>query len=149
MNNDIVTVKVTVKASDKYSCIWTYWDIIQWPWNLYYDDECKMKWIRFLQNQKNAVVKSRDWNFSYLIDNIRLSPWEKMVFEYDLEYYQIPLRKMSITYKTFWSDDKFPDIKLQSVDWCEKNFDWFINSWKRSFKSTLVTLQELIDKEYE
>ena len=39
-----------------------------------------------------------------------------MVFEYDLEYHPLPLKKMSITYDTFWSNDKWPDIKLQYVD---------------------------------
>jgi hypothetical protein len=39
-----------------------------------------------------------------------------MVFEYDLEYRSIPVRKMDITYETFYSDDELPDIKLQSVD---------------------------------
>ena len=149
MNKDVVTVKVTIKASDDTSCVWSFWDIIQWPWTVYYDESGKLKWIRFLQNQKNAVVKSKDWIFSYLVDNITLSPWEKMVFEYDLEYKSIPLKKMSITHKTFWSDDDYPDIKLQSVDWCEKNFDGFINSHKRSFQNTVVPLQELINKEYE
>ena len=149
MNKDIVTVRVTVKASDRGSCIWAYWDIIQWPWNVYYDESGKIKWIKFLQNKKNAEVKGKDWNFSYLIDNITLFSWERMVFEYDLEYKQLPLKKMSITYNTFWSNDKLPDIKLQSVDWCDKNFDWFVNLWKRSFKDTVVDLQKLIDKEYE
>jgi hypothetical protein len=39
-----------------------------------------------------------------------------MVFEYDLEFKSIPLRKISLTYDTYYSDDLFPDIKLQSVD---------------------------------
>ena len=149
MNWDIVTVRVTVKASDSAACIWSFWDIIQWPRNVYYDQNNIMKWIKFLQNQGNASVKSRDWNFSYLIDNIVLKPGEEMIFEYDLEYHQIPLRKMSVTYDTFWSKDKYPDIKLQCIDGCEKNFDWFVNLWKRSFKKTIVPLQEIINKEYE
>ncbi len=150
MDGDIVTVSVTVKASDSSQCIWAYWDIIQWPWTIYYDDSNIMKWIKFLQNKRNAVVKSKDWSFSYIIDNIKLSPWEKMEFEYDLEYHPLPLKKMSITYDTFWSNDKWPDIKLQYVDWCWKDFDWFINLWKnRSFQNKKVPLQNYIDKEYE
>jgi hypothetical protein len=39
-----------------------------------------------------------------------------MVFEYDLQYHALPLKKMSISYDSFWSNDKLPDIKLQSVD---------------------------------
>ena len=38
-----------------------------------------------------------------------------MIFEYDLEYHHMPLKKMSVTHETFWSSDEFPDIKLQSV----------------------------------
>ncbi len=149
MNGDIVTVRVTVKASDYSSCIWSYWDVIQWPWNVYYDSNNIIKWIRFLQNQKDSIIKSKDWNFSYIIDNIKLSPWEKMVFEYDLQYHALPLKKMSISYDSFWSNDKLPDIKLQSVDWCVKDFDWFLNMWKRLFQKQLIYLQKYIDKEYE
>ncbi len=149
MNGDIVTVRVTVKASDSSSCIWAYWDIIQWPWNIYYDSNNIIKWIRFLQNQKDSIIKSKDWNFSYIIDNIRLLPWEKMVFEYDLEYHALPLKKMSISYDSFWSNDKLPDIKLQCVDWCVKDFSWFINIWKRLFQGKSIPLQKYIDKEYE
>ena len=72
-----------------------------------------------------------------------------MVFEYDLEYHQLPLKKMDITHETFWSSDNLPDIKLQSVDWCVKDFDWFINSWWRSFEKKVIPLQEYIDKEYQ
>jgi hypothetical protein len=50
-----------------------------------------------------------------------------MIFEYDLQYHSLPLREMSIAYKTFWSNDDIPDIKLQSVDGCEKDFDAYIN----------------------
>ena len=146
MNSDIVTVRVTIEGYKM--CHWAFWDIIQWPWNIYYDENEVIEWLRFIKNQKNAVVKKKDWNFSYMIDNIQLAPWEQMVFEYDLEYHQLPLKKMSITYDTFWSEDDLPDIKLQSVDWCDKNFDWFVNGW-RSFSKVSVPLQKLIDKEYE
>ena len=149
MNGDIVTVTVTVKASNSSKCIWAYWDIIQWPWNLYYDNNGIIKWIRFIHNKKDSVVKSKDWNFSYIIDNINLSPWEKMIFEYDLEYHALPLKKMNISYNSFWSNDKLPDIKLQCVDWCGKDFDWYINIWKRSFQNKLIPLQGDIETEYE
>ena len=115
MDWDIVTVKVTVKASDKFACNWSYGDVIQWPWNVYYDENWIIKWIRFLENQKGTVVKKKDGNFSYIVDDITLKPWEKMIFEYDLEYHHMPLKKMSVTHETFWSSDEFPDIKLQSV----------------------------------
>jgi hypothetical protein len=39
-----------------------------------------------------------------------------MVFKYDLEYAATPLRKMDISYRTFWSDDDLHDIKMQPVD---------------------------------
>ena len=150
MEWDIVTVRVTVKASDRKSFVWSYGDIIQWPWNVYYDDYGILEWIRFLKNKRNAVVKSRDWSFSYIIDNITLSPWETMVFEYDLEYTQIPLRDISVTYVTFWSDDDYPDIKMQSVDWCVKDFDVYVNSWEsRVFNYDFIPLQDMIDEIYE
>jgi hypothetical protein len=147
MNGDIVTVRVTVQASSS-SCVWAYWDIIQWPWNVYYDSNNIIKWIKFVHNQGNSVIKSKDWNFSYIIDNIELSPWQKMIFEYDLEYHALPLKKMNISYDSFWSNDKLPDIKLQCVDWCEKDFDWFINVWRRLFQKQTIPLQQYIENEY-
>ena len=50
-----------------------------------------------------------------------------MVYEYDLEYKAVPLRKMSITYDTFYSNDELPDVKLQSIDGCAKDFEVYIN----------------------
>ena len=144
---DIVTVRVTVKASNASSFQWAFWDIIQWPWNLYYDENKILKSIRFLHNQRNAVIKQKDGNFAYIIDWITLWPSETMVFEYDLEYRSIPLRKMDITYETFYSNDNLPDIKLQSVDWCEKDFDAYINGWW-SFWKQRILLQDMIDETY-
>ena len=51
MNNDIVTVKVTIKASNKASCIWSYWDIIQWPWNVL--------WSKWLYGMNQIFTKSK------------------------------------------------------------------------------------------
>jgi hypothetical protein len=61
------------------------------------------------------------------MDNITLKPAEKLIFEYDLEYHHLPLKKMSISYKTYWSNDNYPDIKMQSADGCAKDFDVYIN----------------------
>ena len=150
-DGDIVTVTVTVKASDEQSFYGSFGDVIQWPWNLYYDKNNIMKSIRFTLNKWNAVIKPRDWNFAYIIDNIKLSPWQEMKFEYDLEYRSIPLREMSITYDTFyWGDDEYPDIKLQSVDWCTKDFDAYLNWWwSRQFQKTIVNLQDMINDTYK
>ena len=148
-NGDIVTVKVTIKASDGYNFRWSYADIIQWPWKIYYDENKIMKWIRPWHNWRKSVVKKRDWDISYIVDNIVLSPWEMMDFEYDLEYVQVPLKKISLTYNTFYSDDSFPDIKMQAVDWCAKDFTSYINMWwSRVFSPTVVQLQNKINKEY-
>ena len=148
-DGDIVTVTVTVKASDEQSFEGAFWDVIQWPWNLYYDENKILKSIRFTLNQWDAVIKPRDWNFAYIIDNIKLLPWQKMKFEYDLEYRSVPLRTMEITYDTFyWGNDEYPDIKLHSIDWCSKDFDVYMNWWK-SFTKKLVELQKMIDETYE
>ena len=148
-DGDIVTVKVTVRAWEWGSFQWAFWDIIQWPRNLYYDENKILKSIRFLSNKGDAVIKQRDWKFAYIIDNISLWAWQEMVFEYDLEYKSTPLRKMEITYDTFyWWGDHLPDIKLQSIDWCEKDFDVYKNLW-RSFSWDKVELQKLINDTYE
>jgi hypothetical protein len=39
-----------------------------------------------------------------------------MIFEYDLEYHNMPLKKIGLTYETYYSSDALPDIKVQSVD---------------------------------
>ena len=145
MNWDIVTVKVTVKASNKAPCYWAFWEVIQWPRNVYYDENKIIQWVRSGQNWRDAVLKKKDWSFSFLVDNITLAPWERMTFYYDLEYHQLPLQKMSITYDTFyWA---WPDIKLQSVDWCQKDFDVYFG-WSRWFTHKTIPLQEKINKEY-
>ena len=146
-NGDIVTVSVTIYASPNHDFIWSFWDIIQWPRNLHYDQNKIPKWIRFTVSPWNAVFKGKDWNFSYIVDNIHLSAWRSMQFQYDLEYKNIPLRKMDITYKTFYSDDVLPDIKLQSIDWCSKDFDVYENWW-RSFNERKIPLQNMIDETY-
>ena len=128
-DGDIVTVRVTVHASNFENFHWAIWDVIQWPWNLYYDENNVLKSIKFVYNQGASVIKPKDWNFAYLIDNISLPAGWVMQFEYDLEYRSVPLRKMDITYETFYSEDDLPDIKLQSVDWCDKDFDAYINLW--------------------
>ena len=149
MDGDIVTVTVRIKASQSSSCIWAFGDIIQWPWNVYYDKNGVITWFEILQNWSGAIYKWKDWSFSYLVDNIRLSPNQTMVFKYDLEYHHVPLKEMSVTHKTFWSDDDYPDIKLQCVDGREKDFDWFISKWWRLFSKERIYLQELIDNEYK
>ena len=103
MDWDTVTVTVTVQASILEPCNWAFWEIIQGPRNVYYDkneiimwNEGKV-WVRPLDDRwRNAVVKKKDWNFAFLVDNITLNPWESMSFEYDLEYHQLPLKKRSI-----------------------------------------------------
>ena len=150
---DIVTVKVTVQASILDPCIWAFWDIIQGPRNIYYDkNEIIMwnegkTWVRPLDDRwGHAEVKKKDWNFAFFVDNITLNPWESMSFEYDLEYHQLPLKEMSITYDTFYGE--WPDIKLQSVDGCDKNFMVF-PGWWRSFSPIIIPLQDMIDEEYK
>ena len=144
---DKVTVTVNILA--KRSFIWSFWDIIQWPRSIRYDEKNIFTWINFIQNQKNAEVKKRDGGFAYLIDNISLNPWEKLVYQYDLEYSDLALKNMYITYDTFWSNDKYPDIKLQSSDGCIKDFDAYINQWKRSFSKNVIKLQSMIEDEYK
>ena len=146
-DGDIVTVRVTVKANDYKPFRWAYWDIIQWPWNVYFDEHEMFKWIRFISNQRWAFQLKRDGNFAYIIDNITLSAWEKMIFEYDLEYHNMPLKKIGLTYETYYSSDALPDIKMQSVDWCEKNFRVYINWW-RSFSPKFIPLVDMINEEY-
>ena len=149
-NWDIVTVTVTVKASNQSSFNWAFWDVIEWPWNLYYDEDYILKWIEFISNKRNAVVKKRDWNFAYIIDNITLAPGETMVYKYDLEYHGIQLKDLSLSYETFWSEDEYPDIKTQCVDWCTKDFGAFINGWSsRSFGYKEIKLQEMIENTYK
>ena len=153
MDWDTVTVTVTVQASILEPCNWAFWEIIQGPRNVYYDkNEIIMwnegkAWVRPLDDRwRKAEVKKKDWNFAFLVDNITLAPWESMSFEYDLEYHQLPLKKMSITYDTFYGE--WPDIKLQSVDWCDKNFMVF-PGWWRSFTPITIPLQDMIDEEYK
>jgi hypothetical protein len=67
-----------------------------------------------------------------------------MKFEYDLEYHHIPVKKMTITRNTFYGEG--PDIKLQSVDGCEKDFDVYHGG--RTFTYEHIPLQEMIDKAY-
>jgi len=147
-DGDIVTVMVTVKASNLYPFQGAYGDIIQWPWNLYFDEDKIFKWIEFIHNPSNAVVKKRDWSFAYIIDHISLAPGDKLVFKYDLEYHHIPLKKISITYDTFYWEWPLPDIKLQATDWCDKNFDVYINGWRWSFAKKIIYLQKMINNEY-
>ena len=146
---DIVTVTVTVKASDSHNFNGAFWDIIQWPWKVYYNDENMFEWIKFLNNQRWAVQKQKDGKFSYIIDNITLWAWESMSFQYDLEYTGIPLKEISISHKSFRSDDEYPDIKIQSNDGCEKDFNVSINGWWRSFKNQTIPLQSMIDELYK
>ena len=146
---DIVTVRVTVKASSQSAFRWAFGDVIQWPWKLHYDENYILKWIRFIQNQNGAEVKKRDWNFAYIIDNISLWAGQSLVYEYDLEYTSIPLKDISISYETSWSPDDLPDIKVQCTDWCNKNFNAFVNGWWRSFGYELIPLQDMIDQTYQ
>lgn len=140
-DGDIVTVSVNIGPG----CVGAYWDLVKWPWNIYYNKDGTVKSFRFLWGTGSAILRGRDWNFAYIVDNIH---WQTS-FEYDLEYQHVPLKKMSITYETYWSDDEFPDIKLQSVDWCIKDFIWYVNlNGSRKFQSKNIPLQEMIDKEY-
>lgn len=144
---DKVTVTVTIMALKSFSQ-WTFWDIIQWPWKVYYDNKHVFKWIKFLQNQRNAEVLQRDGNFNYLIDNISLSAWQSLVYQYELEYANVPFTKINITYKTFYSEDDYPDIKLQSTDGCVKNFDVFLWNGSRSHQWQWIYLEDKIAEYY-
>jgi hypothetical protein len=50
-DGDIVTVRVTIKAWDEADFHWAFWDVIQGPWNLYYDENKILKWVRFVKNK--------------------------------------------------------------------------------------------------
>mgnify|MGYP002853791363 CR=1 FL=1 len=154
-NWDIVTVTVTIMASPIDYFYWSFWDVIEWPWNVYYDKNniitwtSFMSWINIWDSQRNGVVvKPKDWWFAYIVDNVRLSPGQSFSYTYDLEYQWIQLRKMDISYVTYWSNDKYPDIKLQSVDGCSKNFDAYIGGG-RWFWYQLVALQDDINNIYK
>ncbi len=141
---DVVTVRISVSCTD---VAWAFWDVIKWPRNVYYDEDGIIKSFRFIWDNGGAVVKKKDWNFAYIVDNIQ---W-KVTFEYDLVYRHVPLKKMSITRKTYRSDDEYPDIKLQSIDWCVKDFSWYVaetGNKLRLFSGVDVPLQEMINKEY-
>ena len=146
---DIVEVTVTIKASDLSSFRWAFADNIQWPWKVYFNDKNIFKGIEFITDQKWAEVKQKDGNFAYIVDNIILAPGEKMVFKYELEYTSIPLRQMSISRNSYRSPDLLPDIKMQSTDWCEKDFDAYVNQGWRKFIKWKIWLQAEIDKQYE
>lgn len=143
---DKVVVTVTIKAYRPFK--WAFWDVIQWPWTIYYDNNNVFKSINFLSKQWNAQVKQKDWNFAYLIDNIELNKWEVFKFQYELKYNPVPFKTMDITYQTFWSDDLYPDIKLNDSDWCNKNFNAYLGNWRVHVKKE-VLLQDEIDKLYD
>ena len=136
---DLVTVTVNIKANKSFK--WAYWDVIQWPWKVYYNGEGIFKGIQFYSNKKNSVVKQEDWWFAYIIDNISLRGWETLVYKYDLEYDWLPVRDVYMDYS--W---KYPSIKLQSIDWCEKNYDLYENITWKNFKKKVVKLQDDIDR---
>ena len=147
-DGDIVTVRVTITGNPA-SIIpmdwWIFADIVQWPWNLYYDDEWMLKSFRFISNPSGAVLKRKNWEFAYVVDGISLWAWAQMSFEYDLEYNYFPLKKLSITHNTFYG--QWPDIKSQAIDWCEKDFD--VYHWGgRSFPKETISLQKMINDEY-
>ena len=147
---DKVTVTVTLVA--KKSVVLTFWDIIQWPWKLYFDDENYFKWLKIPQG-KNVQLKKRDWNFAYLLDNISLWWGETFSYSYELEYQALKLKDLSLSYDAPWatplSNDIYPDIKMQSTDWCDKDFNAFLNMWSvRSFSNNVIGLQRMIDEEY-
>ena len=146
-DGDIVTVRVTIQATHNFW--WSYWDVIQWPRKLYYDEHNIMKWIRFVENQKNAVIKQKDWGFAFIVDNILLNAWERMVLEYDLEYHGTKLKNIDLTYDTWWSPGELPDIKIWSVDGCDKSFFAYVNGWGKQFTYTPVDLQSEISSIYD
>lgn len=152
-----------------------FWDVIQWPWNLYFDEDDVFEWIWIIggitwsklredrneylykyyfgfgcASQDKAVgIMKRDWKFSYLIRKSELKPGETLRIGYELEYHDMKVKDISLNYDEYWNNDQYPDIKLQSIDGCDKDFMAFVNKWKsRDFVRQNIPLQDEIDKSY-
>ena len=93
-----------------------------------------------LNGVPGATQQKKNWKYNYTIDNI---PSWASSFEYDLEYHAVPLRKISIARYTYYG--AWPFIKVQSVDWCEKDFDVYSFSGF-GCGGTTIELQKEIDK---
>lgn len=181
---DKIWVVVTIKNISKNPSSTLdvlFWDVIQGPWNLYFDKDDIFEWIRILgyntwsklRENRNKILynyfnvafwtwkvfkkweielKKRDWKFSYLVSKKWLKPWELFRIWYELEYTDIKVKDVSLSYDWTWdflSSDKYPDIKIQSIDGCDKDFLAFLNKWKsRDFFGKKIPLQSMIEQTY-
>lgn len=161
-------VKVTVNLQSICGgWIFALLDVIQWPWTLYYDENDNFlpngyDWPvtedNFPRWRRWAVLKPRDGQFAYVLDNINLA-WttcEVFQFQYFLEYnddfqmYDIDLSKETyyteeVKAASMWSQY---DIKVVSKDWCSKDF--LLYDWNgRSYSEHLVKLDQQIAWYYE
>ncbi len=149
-------------------------DVIQWPWNLYFDENDVFMWIKViwydtwtkLKEDRNeylyknyfeyecgprsgVTIMKKDWQFAYYLTKATLQPWEVLRIGYELEYTDIKVKDMSLNYDEYWNNDAYPDIKFQSIDGCDKDFLAFINKWaSRSFTAKNIPLQSEIEKSY-
>ena len=140
-DGDIVTVKVSISCDWDVED-WSFIDAIEGPWNVYYDENWKMQSLR-LDWVPEGIQREKNWNYDYTVDNIW---WWSSSFEYDLEYHHIPLKKISIVHNTFYCPDSC--IKIQGVDWCEKDFDSYTCVGFGCGGET-IKLQNMIDGEYK
>ena len=155
-------------------------DVIQWPWNLHFDENEVFEWIQILGFETGSKLREdrneylykyyfdyncpwgdlgmrywgvkilkKDWQFAYYLTVWYLDPWDTLRIWYELEYADMKVKDMSLNYDEYWNNDIYPDIKLQSVDGCDKNFLAFINSWtSRTFNAKNINLQSEIEKSY-
>lgn len=102
-----------------------------------------------------AIILDSD-EFDYLMRIVKI-PGNTFEYSYTLTYQGTPAVKIKVEdingydFKENFSEDSYPDITMNSIDWCVKKLKVFLNKKKTdiknwSFNTVFINLQDLINE---
>ena len=174
VDGDLVRVTVNIIANDDFT--WTFIDRIVWPRviplseyddstfeNFRFDPDSISNWD-ITSEQIDAITQNIHWdlgNARYMLDNIDMKRWDILRFSYWLIYRQYNSFDIDIdalTWNNFsglvlptenlnrFSNDIYPDILTQPVDWCSDFMFVFFNNWSgsRDYVQKFMDLWKLV-----
>ncbi len=167
-NGDIVKISVIIKANEDF--VWTFIDRISWPWEISLLEDGMMEHFWFdtgsisQDTVENELKFHRDISKArYMIDNIILSAWEELRFNYwatydgDVQTNKIEIGDINGADYERWANwvtwdimdeydqDNYPDIKIKPANGCNKSmFVLFNEDQDKDYKPEYIDLTEIM-----
>lgn len=119
-------VRIDVHLIWNWNTKWTYLEYIEWPWNIYKDENNLLTWFHSWTLPSDVdIFLEWKWEYLFMIDNIHIQNSDEYIFSYIIEYAWAELVKLYEKQESVWNYS----LLNYSTDTCIKNYCKYFNNW--------------------